>query len=126
MAFAGGMIKQRDGGAGIPLRELERTIRGSLWLPSQETVQVCHVDLQRSQVFLFLICLDEELAAQAQGAGCSCGSVLHRSNYPHKPRSCPIAAVRDAFSSRLSNRSLSGVLLPPAVTRNNPPHVQSG
>ena len=24
------------------------------------------------------------------------------------------------------NRSVSGVLLPPAVTRNNPPHVQSG
>ena len=25
MAFAGGMIKQRDGGGGIPLRELEQT-----------------------------------------------------------------------------------------------------
>jgi hypothetical protein len=63
---------------------------------------VCHVDLQRSQFFLFLIRLDEELAAQAQCAGCSCGGVLHRANYPRKPRGCPNAALRDAFSSRLS------------------------
>jgi hypothetical protein len=63
---------------------------------------VCHVDLQRSQFFLFLIRLDEELAAQAQGAGCSCGGVLHRANYPRKPRGCPTLAIREAFSSRLS------------------------
>ena len=80
----------------------KRTPRGSLWLPSLETVQVCHVDLQRSQFFLFLIRLDEELAAQAQCAGCSCGGVLHRANYPRKPRGCPTLAIRDAFSSRLS------------------------
>ena len=80
----------------------KRTLRGSLWLPSLETVQVCHVDLQRSQFFLFLIRLDEELAAQAQGAGCSCGGVLHRANYPRKPRGCPTLAIREAFSSRLS------------------------
>ena len=80
----------------------KRTPRGSLWLPSLETVQVCHVDLQHSQFFLFLIRIDEELAAQAQGAGCSCGGVLHRANYPRKPRGCPSAALRDAFSSRLS------------------------
>ena len=80
----------------------KRTPRGSLWLPSLETVQVCHVDLQRSQFFLFLIRLDEELAAQAQGAGCSCGGVLHRANYPRKPRGCPTLAIREAFSSRLS------------------------
>ena len=63
---------------------------------------MCHVDLQRSQFFLFLIRLDEELAAQAQGAGCSCGGVLHRANYPRKPRGCPTLAIREAFSSRLS------------------------
>ena len=80
----------------------KRTPRGSLWLPSQETVQVCHVDLQRSQFFLFLIRLDEELADQAQCAGCSCGGVLHRANYPRKPRGCPTLAIREAFSSRLS------------------------
>ena len=83
MAFAGGMINQRDGGGGSPSGNLnKRTPRGSLWLPSLETVQVCHVALQHSQLFLFLIRLDEELAAQAQGAGCSCGGVLHRANYP--------------------------------------------
>ena len=63
---------------------------------------MCHVDLQRSQFFLFLIRLDEELAAQAQGVGCSCGGVLHRANYPRKPRGCPTLAIREAFSSRLS------------------------
>ena len=80
----------------------KRTPRGSLWLPSQETVQVCHVQLQTRPFFLFLIRLDEELAAQAQGAGCSCGGVLHRANYPRKPRGCPTLAIREAFSSRLS------------------------
>ncbi|HRO37681.1 hypothetical protein [Thauera sp.] len=63
---------------------------------------MCHVDLQRSQFFLFLIRLDEELAAQAQAEGCSCGGVLHRANYPRKPRGCPTLAIREAFSSRLS------------------------
>ena len=63
---------------------------------------MCHVDQQCSQFFLFLIRLDEELAAQAQGAGCPCGGVLHRANYPRKPRGCPTLAIRDAFSSRLS------------------------
>ena len=80
----------------------KRTLRGSLRLPSQETVQVCHVQLQTRPFFLFLIRLDEELAAQAQGAGCSCGGVLHRANYPRKPRGCPTLAIREAFSSRLS------------------------
>ena len=63
---------------------------------------MCHVDLQRSQFFLFLTRLDEELADQAQCAGCSCGGVLHRANYPRKPRGCPTLAIREAFSSRLS------------------------
>ena len=63
---------------------------------------MCHVDQQCSQFFLFLIRLDEELAAQAQAEGCSCGGVLHRANYPRKPRGCPNLAIREAFSSRLS------------------------
>ena len=63
---------------------------------------MCHVQLQTRPFFLFLIRLDEELAAQAQGAGCSCGGVLHRANYPRKPRGCPTLAIREAFSSRLS------------------------
>ena len=63
----------------------KRTFRGSLWLPSLETIQVCHVDLQHSQFFLFLIRFDEEAAAQAQGAGCPWGGVLHRANYRRGP-----------------------------------------
>jgi len=63
---------------------------------------VCHVQLQTRPFFRFLTRLDEELATQAQGAGCSCGGVLHRANYPRKPRGCPTLAIREAFSSRLS------------------------
>ena len=80
----------------------KRTLRGSLRLPSQETAQVCHVQLQTRPFFLFLTRLDEELAAQAQAGGCTCGGVLHRANYPRKPRGCPTLAIREAFSSRLS------------------------
>ena len=80
----------------------KRTLRGSLRLPSQETVQVCHVQLQTRPFFLFLTRLDEEFAAQAQATGCTCGGVLHRANYPRKPRGCPNLAIREAFSSRLS------------------------
>ena len=40
----------------------KRTLRGSLRLPSQETVQVCHVQQQGPQFFHFLLRLDEELA----------------------------------------------------------------
>ena len=70
--------------------------------PSQETAQVCHVQLQTRPFFLFLTRLDEELAAQAQAGGCTCDGVLHRANYPRKPRACPTLAIREAFSSRLS------------------------
>lgn len=45
--------------------------------------------------------IDQELAAQVQAAGCPCGSVLHRANYPRKPRGCA-PADRGDFSSRLS------------------------
>lgn len=33
--------------------------------------------------------------------GCSCGGVLHRANYPRKPRACP-KEIRADFESRLS------------------------
>jgi hypothetical protein len=63
---------------------------------------VCHIQLPTHSFFLFLVRLDEELAAQTQSAGCSCSGVLHRANYPRKPRGCPSAALREAFSFRLS------------------------
>ncbi len=102
MAFAAEMVKQGEVEGGSPSGNLnKRSLRGSLWLPSQETIQVCHVQRQVPPFFRFLIRLDEEPAAQTRAAGCSCGGVLHRANYPRKPRGCP-SGVREAFASRLS------------------------
>ena len=62
---------------------------------------MCHVPLSDPQFFRFLIHIDEALAAEAQAAGCPCGGVLHRADYPRKPRGCP-ASVRADYSTRLS------------------------
>jgi hypothetical protein len=63
---------------------------------------VCHALLRSSHFFHFLIRIDESLAARARESGCPfCGGVLHRADYPRKPRNCP-KDLRDSFSSRLS------------------------
>ena len=62
---------------------------------------MCHVPLSDPQFFRFLTHIDETLAADAQAAGCPCGGVLHRANYPRKPRGCP-RALRVEYSTRLS------------------------
>ncbi|ANB01576.1 hypothetical protein ECTOBSL9_2912 [Ectothiorhodospira sp. BSL-9] len=62
---------------------------------------MCHVPLSDPQFFRFLIHIDEALAAEAQAAGCPCGGVLHRANYPRKPRGCP-PAFRAEYATRLS------------------------
>ena len=51
--------------------------------------------------FTLLVQIDTELAAQMHANGCACGGVLHRANYPRKPRACP-KEVRSDFESRLS------------------------
>ena len=66
-----------------------------------ETIQVCHALLQNPKFFTLLVQIDADLAAQMHAAGCSCGGVLHRANYPRKPRACP-KEVRADFESRLS------------------------
>ena len=66
-----------------------------------ETIQVCHALLQNPKFFSLLVQIDAELAAQMHANGCPCGGVLHRANYPRKPRACP-KEVRDDFESRLS------------------------
>jgi hypothetical protein len=90
-------------GWGSPSRYLnKRTFRGSLWLPSQETPEVCHADLSDPKFFLLLLRIDEELSRQSLTGGCEhCGAVLHRGNYPRKPRGCP-QVVRAHFESRFS------------------------
>lgn len=66
-----------------------------------ETTQVCHALLQTPQFFLLLTRIDAELATQMHAGGCPCGGVLHRANYPRKPRACPEEILGD-FESRFS------------------------
>jgi len=48
-----------------------------------------------------LLQIDIDLAEQTRVGKCSCGGVLHRANYPRKPRGC-LSDVRADFSSRFS------------------------
>ena len=103
MAFAARKVRQRDGVGEVPLGELEQTNPSGecLWLRRQETNQVCHALLQDPKFFRLLLRIDEELASAAHTGGCACGGVLHRANYPRKPRACPKEARAD-FESRFS------------------------
>ena len=62
---------------------------------------MCHALLQSPNFFRLLLRIDEELARQTRAAGCRCGGVLHRANYPRKPRAC-LSEFRGHFESRLS------------------------
>ena len=62
---------------------------------------MCHALLQDPKFFRLLLRIDEELAGQARAEGCACGGVLHRANYPRKPRAC-LNEVRADFESRFS------------------------
>jgi hypothetical protein len=62
---------------------------------------VCHELLQDPNFFRLLLCIDQELAEELKAGGCACGGVLHRADYPRKPKGCP-AEVRGQFESRWS------------------------
>ena len=62
---------------------------------------MCHALLQDPAFFLFLLRIDEALAAETRSAGCRCGGVLHSARYPRKPRGCPVQ-VREDYSWRFS------------------------
>ena len=62
---------------------------------------MCHATLQDPKLYSFLLLIDQDLAAQARSAGCSCGGVLHSARYPRKPRGAP-RGLREQFQSRLS------------------------
>lgn len=66
-----------------------------------ETIKVCHTLLQSPQFFQFLLQIDTDLAAQMHASACHCGGVLHRANYPRKPKACPEEVLGD-FQSRWS------------------------
>jgi hypothetical protein len=48
-----------------------------------------HRLLQQVTFWTALLSLDQELAAKARLGGCSCGGVLHRADFPRKPRGGP-------------------------------------
>ncbi len=62
---------------------------------------MCHALLQTPNFFRLLLRIDEELAGETRAGGCPCGGVLHRSDYPRKPRAC-LKEVRADFASRFS------------------------
>ena len=62
---------------------------------------MCHALLQDPKFFQVLLRIDEELAAEVHAGRCACGGVLHRANYPRKPRACP-NELRSDFASRFS------------------------
>jgi len=63
---------------------------------------VCHALLEDPKFFWLLKRIDEELAARVRAEGCvHCGAVLHRADYPRKPRG-GAAAVRADQGLRFS------------------------
>ena len=62
---------------------------------------MCHALLHDPKFLALLLRIDHDLAASTRADGCRCGGVLHRADYPRKPRGCPIE-VRDDHCSRLS------------------------
>jgi len=62
---------------------------------------VCHALFNDSRFYQFLFRIDQDIAAEVQAGGCSCGGVLHSASYPRKPRG--IRCVLDeSCESRLS------------------------
>lgn len=66
-----------------------------------ETIKVCHALLQNPNFFSLLLQIDTHEAAVLQSQHCSCGAVLHRADYPRKPRGCP-PELRPDFETRFS------------------------
>ena len=61
-----------------------------------------HFLLQDPRFFQLLLRVDQEFAQQTRAGGCvGCGGVLHRGDYPRKPRGC-LPEVRSDFESRFS------------------------
>lgn len=62
---------------------------------------MCHAFLNDSWFYQFLFRIDQDIAAEVQAGGCACGGVLHRANYPRKPRGIH-AVLDESCESRLS------------------------
>lgn len=68
-----------------------------------ETIKVCHTLLHSPKFFWLLLQIDADAAEQMHATVCPlCGDgVLHKANYPRKPKACPEEVLWD-FQSRWS------------------------
>lgn len=63
---------------------------------------MCHILLQTPKFFQLLLQIDIGLAEQIRAGNCQwCGGILHKADYPRKPRGCP-TEVRADYESRFS------------------------
>lgn len=79
---------------------------------------MCHEILGDARLYGLLLKYDEDLAAEAQAAGCECGGVLHVSDFPRKPRGGPsdLGAGHDRRLSFCCDRDgCRGRVTPPSV-----------
>ena len=79
---------------------------------------MCHDILGDARLYALLLKYDEDLAAEAQAAGCECGGVLHVSDFPRKPRGGPsdLGAEHDRRLSFCCDRDgCRGRVTPPSV-----------
>lgn len=56
--------------------------------------------LNDASFYRVLVKCDEDLAEQAQQAGCGCGGKLHSARYPRKPRGLPVEVDADYATRR--------------------------
>jgi len=63
---------------------------------------VCHAFLNDSKFYQFLFNIDQDMAAEIQAGGCSCGGVLHSARYPRKPRGIQKKVLGESYQTRLS------------------------
>jgi hypothetical protein len=62
---------------------------------------MCHAFVSDSRFYQFLFRIDQDIAAEVQAGGCSCGGVLHSARYPRKPRGIR-SVLEESCESRLS------------------------
>lgn len=62
-----------------------------------------HAFLCDAKFWRFLFELDQDLAAEVRNGGCPhCGAVLHRADYPRKPRGIPRTLLGEGYEWRFS------------------------
>lgn len=62
---------------------------------------MCHAFLHDVNFYDLLFRIDQSIAEEVRKAGCPCGGILHRADYPRKPRGIR-GALNDAYDRRLS------------------------